>query len=163
MAKKGRPTEYNADLGDTICARLADGESLRGICSDKDMPDRVTVYRWVISDSDIYATFRNQYATARKIQAETLADEIFDIADDGRNDWLERQDENGATGESVINHEHIQRSRLRVDTRKWFLSKVLPKFADKQQIENTHKFENISDEELENRIKALENELKSAD
>ena len=60
-----------------------------------------------------------------------MADELLEVADDGRNDWMERQDDNGGTSWQA-NGEHIQRSRLRVDTRKWMLSKALPKvFGDK--------------------------------
>ena len=157
----GRPTDYNEDLAITVCSRLAEGESLASICRDPEMPVRQTIYRWLFDGN--HKSFSDRYAEARKIQAETLADELFDIADDASNDWMERT---GKDGESVgwqLNGEHYQRSRLRVDTRKWYLSKVLPKFADKQQIENTHKFDGLSDVELENRIKALENELKGED
>lgn len=161
MAGRGRPPKYSDDLAVEICSRIAGGESLVSICKDEDMPERQTVYRWLFDDEHKFLSDR--YAEARKIQAETLADELFDIADDASNDWMERK---GKDGESIgwqLNGEHYQRSRLRVDTRKWYLSKVLPKFADKQQIENTHKFDGLSDVELENRIKALENELKGED
>lgn len=157
----GRPTDYNDKLAIAICSRLADGESLASICRDKEMPSRQTIYRWLFDGN--HSQFSDSYAVARKIQAENLADELFDIADDARNDWMEKK---GKDGESIgwqLNGDHYQRSRLRVDTRKWYLSKVLPKFADKQQIENTHKFDGLSDVELENRIKALENELKGED
>lgn len=59
-----------------------------------------------------------------------MADELLEVADDARNDWMERHGEEDAGW--VVNGEHIQRSRLRVDTRKWMLSKALPKvFGDK--------------------------------
>ncbi len=61
------------------------------------------------------------------------ADEALEIADDGSNDWMKRQGEDGEV-HVIYDHEHIQRSRLRVDTRKWLLSKVLPKvYGDKPQ------------------------------
>lgn len=135
--KVGRPTDYTKELGDIICARLADGESLRNICIDEGMPHRATIFRWLLSENELYSGFRDQYATARKIQAETLADDIFDIADDGTNDWIEKFDKEGGSVGYQLNGEHVQRSRLRVDTRKWFLSKVIPKFADKQQPNET--------------------------
>lgn len=66
-----------------------------------------------------------------------MADELLEVADDARNDWMERQDDNGGNSWQV-NGEHIQRSRLRVDTRKWMLSKALPKvFGDKVTQEHT--------------------------
>lgn len=124
-----RPTKYTKKMGLEICERLASGESMRSICRDDAMPDKTTVMRWLLSESPIYKGFHTQYAQARQIQYEFLADEIFDVADDGRNDYMERED----SEYPVFNGEAVGRSRLRVDTRKWFLSKVLPKFSDKQQ------------------------------
>jgi hypothetical protein len=64
-----------------------------------------------------------------------MADELMEIADDGRNDWMERHGEEDPGWQ--VNSEHIQRSRLRVDARKWTLSKVLPKiYGDKQEIDH---------------------------
>ncbi len=68
-----------------------------------------------------------------------MADETVEISDDGRNDWMERQSEEDKE-RYVLNGEHVQRSRLRVDTRKWLLSKALPKmFGDKITQELTGK------------------------
>ena len=111
---------------------MANGESLRGICRDEGMPAASTVCLWAATDK----TFAEQYARAREIQAHTLVDEILEISDDGTNDWMERRSEaeKGAGVETgwTVNGEHIQRSRLRVDSRKWFASKVLPKiYGDK--------------------------------
>lgn len=159
--KKGAPTTYTDKLGRQVCEYIAEGLSLRRIAEIPGMPAKSTMLKWAVEDQ---GGFSDQYANARRIQAEALADEIFDIADDGTNDWVEKQDDNGGTADSILNHEHMQRSRLRVDTRKWYLSKVLPKvYGDKQQVENTHKFEGMADEELDARIKALENEIKSGD
>ena len=123
----GRPTDYTPDLADTICARIASGESLRGICRDDGMPDAATVFRWLASNSDTYKGFREQYARARDIQADALVDEILEISDDGTNDWMIRHGDDGEESGWRVNGEHIQRSRLRVDSRKWFASKVAPK------------------------------------
>ena len=109
----GRPSVYTPELAARICARLADGESLRAICEDGDMPNRSTVHLWVIEDRE---GFSNQYAKARHAQALRWAEEITDIADNE-------------------NKEDTQRARLRVDTRKWLLSKVLPKvYGDKVMV-----------------------------
>ena len=123
-----RPTIYSDELATTICARIASGESVRSICLDDDMPVKSTVMLWLIDGEHQF--FSDQYAKARQIQAETLADELFDIADDGTNDWMKRTGKDGEEA-YILNGEAVARSRLRVDTRKWFLSKVLPKFADK--------------------------------
>lgn len=126
-----RPTSYTKNLGDKICARLAEGESLRAICLDKNMPDKTTVYRWRMSEDEAYNEFRTQYALAREIQYESMGDEIMDIADDGTNDYVLANSEEGDL--CRVNPEAIGRSRLRVETRKWFMSKVLPKFRDKPE------------------------------
>lgn len=66
-----------------------------------------------------------------------MADELLDIADDGSNDWMER--EGGADGQAgyAVNGEVLARSRLRVDTRKWIVCKMLPKvYGDKHRHEH---------------------------
>lgn len=125
-----RPTIYSDELATTICARIASGESVRSICLDDDMPVKSTVMLWLIDGEHQF--FSDQYAKARQIQAETLADELFDIADDGTNDWMKRAGKDGEEA-YILNGEAVARSRLRVDTRKWFLSKVLPRFSEKQE------------------------------
>ena len=85
------------------------------------MPNKATVFRWLRGNE----AFRDQYVRAKEAQAEALADEIVDIADDGHNDWMKRR--YGEDERWVENGEAIQRSRLRVDARKWVASKLLPK------------------------------------
>lgn len=105
------------------------GQSLRDICGKSGMPDKSTVFRWLA----INEKFRDQYARAREIQQEHHAEELLDIADDGRNDWMASNDEENLGYK--LNGEHIQRSRLRVDARKWLMSKLAPKrYGDKTQI-----------------------------
>jgi hypothetical protein len=55
-----------------------------------------------------------------------MFEELLEIADDGSNDWTIRTNKSGDEYE-VANTEVVQRSRLRIDVRKWYLSKVLPK------------------------------------
>ncbi len=124
---RGRPTRYTPDTASTICTRLSEGESLRSICNDAAMPGLRTVMRWLF-DGD-HEEFWQQYARAREAQAEVRADEIVDIADDVSSDFTTDKD-----GKAVVNHDHIQRSRLRVDARKWIAAKLLPKrYGDKLQ------------------------------
>ena len=117
-----RPSLYGPEIADTICERLSLGQSLREICRDAGMPNKATVLRWLAQDEG----FRQRYAQAREVQADHFADEILEIADDGRNDWMERNGDEGGAG-MAANHEHIQRSKLRIDSRKWLMSKVAPK------------------------------------
>ena len=118
----GRPSIYTQELAERICKRIAKGESVLRICKDDDMPNASMIYDWLF-DAD-KKWFSDNYAKARASQAEHLFDELLEIADDGTNDYMKEKGE--------LNHEHINRSRLRVDTRKWYLSKVLPKkFGEK--------------------------------
>lgn len=120
--KRGRPSIYTQALADEICRRLAAGESLRSICRDENMPEEAAVRAWALDNREGFYT---HYARAREIQYLGMADELLDIADDARNDWMARPG-NGTIGYE-LNGEHVQRSRLRSDTRKWLLSKCLPK------------------------------------
>ena len=110
--KRGRPSSYTDALAVKICRRIAEGESLRKVCLDSDMPDKMTVLRW-LANFEEKAEFRAQYARAREMQADALFDEALEIADDASGDWTTTED-----GKKVLDHEHVQRSRLRVDTRK---------------------------------------------
>ncbi len=126
-AKKGRPSLYTEALAAKICERLAEGETLRSICRDQAMPDKATVLRWLADKTK--TDFRDQYAHARDMQADALFDEALEIADDVSGDWSTDKD-----GKKVVDHENIQRSRLRVDTRKWAAGKMAPKrYGDKVQ------------------------------
>ncbi len=127
----GRPTSFTEATGTEICSRIASGESLRNICLSDHMPDKATVFRWLLNMKPEYDNFRDQYAQARHMQAEGLADEIMEIADDGTNDYVLANSEEGDL--CRVNPEAIGRSRLRVDTRKWYLSKVIPRFKDKPE------------------------------
>lgn len=136
--KVGRPTIYNNELARLICERIATHEmGLQRLCNKyDDMPDKTTINEWRYK----YPEFSHQYAQAKMMQAELFADEIIDIADDGSNDWMESYDlENGCEGWRA-NGEHIQRSRLRIDSRKWIASKLAPKiYGEKVQTETTVK------------------------
>lgn len=122
-----RPTIYTEELALNICAKLADGESLRVICMAEEMPNASTVHAWVLEDKE---GFSKKYARARDIQAENMFDEILEISDDGSNDYMTIT--KGRETYNVEDREVTTRSRLRVDSRKWYLSKVLPKkFGDK--------------------------------
>lgn len=116
---------YTTAIATTICEQLIEGKSLRQICEQPGMPNKATVLRWLADEKR--AVFRDQYARAREMQAEAIADEILEIADDGRNDWMEIVGKEGDTVGWRVNGEAVQRSRLRVDSRKWLLSKMLPK------------------------------------
>jgi hypothetical protein len=120
--KRGRPSDYSTRIAEIICLRIGDGESLRRICAESEMPSKTSVMRWLGANTE----FRDQYARAREMQAEHWADEIIEIADDGTNDYVIKERGDGSKFEAV-DGEHINRSRLRVDTRKWLMARLAPK------------------------------------
>jgi len=135
--KRGRPSRYTEALAAEICRRLASGESLRSICRDEAFPHESTVRGWVVDDHEGFST---HYTRARDIGLDVMADEILEISDDGSNDWMERLDKDGEAAGWQLNGEHVQRSRLRVDTRKWVLSKLAPKrYGDRLDMQHSGK------------------------
>lgn len=130
----GRPSTYTQEIADEICAVLAEGKSLRTVCRADHLPCVATVFNWFRSKEG----FLEQYTRAKEESADALTEEMVDIADDGTNDWMaSHSDEEGAL-RYQINGEHIQRSRLRIETRKWLSSKLKPKkYGDKITTEHT--------------------------
>ena len=121
---------YDPAIRGVILDRIADGESLRAICSEEGMPTRQTVRLWLSQDPE----FLTQYARAREEQADTYADEIAAIADEPPPMVVDRQ------GEAVggrMDSAFVSWQRNRIDDRKWVASKLKPKkYADK--IDLTH-------------------------
>jgi hypothetical protein len=103
--KRGRSSSYSEQIGLAICARLAEGESLRTICGGDGMPDKSTVLRWLISHED----FRRQYIHARELGADTIAETAL------------------ADAIAPMRNEDVQRARLAFDARRWFVGKLAPK------------------------------------
>jgi hypothetical protein len=118
-----RPTIRTIELEDDILSRIACGESLRGICREDGMPNISTVIRWLDADEN----FARKYTRAREMQAEMLADEMLEIADDGTNDWMEKKDQKGNVTGWALNGEAVARSKLRLEQRRWWAEKLRPK------------------------------------
>jgi hypothetical protein len=130
QAQVGRPTIRNPEIEAEILDRISKGESLRKICDDEHMPNFTTIYDWLAKDEG----FAYHYARARDTQADHYVEETVEIADDGRNDWMEANGQDSVGWQ--LNGEHIQRSRLRIDTRKWIASKLRPKkYGDSIKVE----------------------------
>lgn len=137
----GRPTAYSDLVAAKLCAYIADGMSLRNVCKQPGMPSTTTVMRWLADDSKV--GFREQYACAREAQADLLAEQILDIADEECT--MVRADKHGSNDddgeghtEVVFDSTAVARNRLRVDARKWLASKMAPKkYGDKLQAELT--------------------------
>lgn len=146
----GRTSEYSQDKADEICALLAEGKSLRTICKAESMPCVKTVFNWMRA----YPEFLQQYARAKEESADYLAEETLEIADDGSNDWIAANDPENPGYRA--NGEHIARSRLRVDTRKWIASKLKPKkYGEKLDVAHSGTIETVSKETLIERLTSL--------
>jgi len=122
-----RPTIKTKKLCEAICEGIALGKSSRAVCAGAGISDRV-LWNWLAQDEE----FMQQYARAKEKCADYYAEEIVEIADDGANDkYIDEW------GKEVVDNEAIQRSRLRVDARKWYASKLAPKkYGDR--ITNEH-------------------------
>lgn len=105
----GRPSIYTEAIADRICEELASGKSLLSICKDESFPCESAVRAWALDNRE---GFYAKYARARDIGIEVMADELVEIAD---------------TKDVMGRYDNVERSKLRVDTRKWLLSKIVPK------------------------------------
>jgi hypothetical protein len=125
LKKVGRPTVYTPELGDRICELVATHDmGLRGLTAlYPDLPDKSNINKWRRNDPE----FRAKYAQDKCKQLEFMTEDLIDIADVGTNDWMEVHDKEGENIGWRVNGEHIQRSRVRIDTRKWLASKLAPK------------------------------------
>jgi hypothetical protein len=129
----GRPSSYTPELADELCSRIASPMSLGKACEPEGMPSMSTVFKWLREIPD----FSQRYAKACEERTEAQAEEMLDIADDGRNDFMASQ-EGDAAVVYKLNGEAINRSRLRVDTRKWLMAKMKPKkYGDKIHTEHS--------------------------
>ncbi len=118
-----RPTIRTNELEDDILSRIACGESLRGICAENGMPNISTVIRWLAADED----FARKYTRAREMQAEILADEMLDIADNDKSDRIDIKDKDGNIIRTEQNNVAVARSKLKLEQRRWWAEKLRPK------------------------------------
>lgn len=136
--KMGRPTKYSKALSERLCAKLAEGQSMRKVCKETKMPAMQTVFRWL----RVYPYFREQYELAKQEAADALTDEMIDIADDGVMtdlviDGVPVLDPDTGEPYKITTSTGVQHARLRVDTRKWIASKLKPKkYGDKVTTEH---------------------------
>lgn len=142
-----RPTIYSEELADKICDLIVESNSgLSTICKLDGMPARSTVHRWMEEDK----IFKDKYARAKEDQADRLAEEIISIADNDSDDLAGISD----TGKPIANNEFINRSRLKVDARKWVASKLKPKtWGDKTDVTTNGKDVGINYEDFIKNIK----------
>jgi transposase-like protein len=123
----GRPSTYTPELADEIVSRLAEGEPLAEICRSVGFPHPTTVRQWM----EKLPALSLAIASAREDGEDRIAADCLKIADDSTSDYRERED-----GSEEFNAEHVQRSKLRIETRLKLLAKWNPKkYGDKIQTE----------------------------
>jgi len=117
-----RPTKYTKEVGDAICADIINGMSLRSALKPLDRPNPLYWYEWLRENEDL----AKQYAQSCEERSEAFGEDILEIADNSTNDWMT------VNGHAAVNREAVERSKLRVDVRKWHMSKMKPrKYGEK--------------------------------
>ena len=131
---KGRPSDYTKEIGDKICEIIATTSfSLARISADNGFPHPSSMRRWILK----YDDFRSNYARAKLAQANILAEECLEIADNSIS-------------------ENYNADRLRIDTRKWLASKLLPKqYGDRIMLEQKTE----ENEQLKEELRVLREKL----
>jgi hypothetical protein len=141
------PAERIAAFGEEkVFILISEGAFYEDIAKLCDV-SRHGLMRWLEANEDAYAS-------AREARGHKIAEDILQIADDGRNDTF--IDDNGRR---QVDQDVLGRSRLRVDTRKWLASKMLPTiYGDRQilagdpkaplQVQHAVDLSKLSDEEL---------------
>lgn len=126
MAKKPTYTQDQKDeIFERICMRVAGGRAIRNVIKDKDVYSIELFYKALVDKDKA-----KRYARACEERAEEIFEDILTIADYSGKDQIDIGD-----GVMAVNHEAMQRDRLRVDARKWILSKMNPKkYGDKTDI-----------------------------
>lgn len=148
---RGRPSSYTEETAAEICESLAEGVPLREICRREGMPKWRTIYDWIEARPDFAARFTR----AREVGFDAIAAECLEIADDATNDYMERRSAEDPDGVSKLDTEHIQRSKLRVETRLKLLAKWSPqKYGDKIQTEHSGSLEVVSKDQRDAAVRA---------
>lgn len=128
----GRPSKNTPELRQEIIDRLSKGEPLAQICRDEWMPAWRTVYDWIDADAEFSAGI----ARGRQLGYDVIAQDCITIADDGTNDYMKKLADDGNEAALAYNAEHVQRSKLRVETRLKLLAKWDPKrYGERQQVD----------------------------
>lgn len=134
---KGHSTAYSELLADRILERLSRGEPLTSICKDSGLPEASTVASWYVYPDELARPgFAARFARAERIGLHIMAEEMLNIADDSGKDTVTKIFKGKRV--KVIDQEHINRDRLRVQTRQFILSKKLKEvFGDAVKHEHT--------------------------
>ena len=107
------------------------GASLRSALKSNAPLSSSTFAKWCDGDDSM----AKRYACATLLRAEVIFEDILSIADENYKDTY--TDENG---QDRTDHDVVQRSKLRIDARKWVLAKMHPtKYGDKLDVTSGNK------------------------
>lgn len=130
-----RPSEYNSEIVDRICAEIASGSNLNQLCQEDEYPAHSTVYKWLEEHSE----FSDKYARARMRRADARSDRLDD---------LKRGVIQGLIPADA--------ARVAADIEKWQAGKEnSSRYGDKQDLNISGKLETISDDKLESKLTEL--------
>ena len=125
MAKQNYTDEEKLKVIFEICSYISEGKSVSNACIKAKLT-KSTYLRW-ISENDQYEI---HHSTAMQDRADSMFEDILKICDSTEDDIIINED-----GNPIINHNVIQRDRLRIDARKWILAKMVPKkYGDKVDV-----------------------------
>lgn len=128
--------QQKEEMFDRMINYISSGMSLRTALKQKDVFSK-NIWDEMIKDEEK----NTRYARAREERADAIFEEIIEIADNSGSD--KKKLDNGV---EVIDHEAIQRDRLRVDARKWAVSKMNPdKYGDKLGLKHSGEIRQSSD------------------
>ena len=119
----GRPTIRTEKNRVAILTLVSQAKSLREIAGMDGMPSRDSIALWLAED----AKFSDQYRRAWEASADVDFEEMYEIVDNGTNDWMEKQDRHGNFVGWRINGESVARSALRFKQRQWAAARKAPK------------------------------------
>lgn len=126
MAKKNYSKDQKEDILQSIFVKISNGSSARQAIIESEISN-AAFFEWLQKDTS--KQYAESYARACEIRAEKLTDEILQIADEANADIVGVDEK---TGKPIVNGEAINRSRLKVDARKWLAGKLAPKkYGDK--------------------------------
>ena len=90
------------------------------------MPSLEAFWKWLDENTDEAREFVQLYREAKQRQQDYTAEILYEIADDSRNDFMVKMGKDGMPM-LVPDTEHIARTKLRIDTRKWVMARLHPK------------------------------------
>ncbi len=144
-------------IADEVCDRISGGETLASICRSKGMPSHQVIYKWLTDPA--HEDFKDEFARAREIGFDMIADDMIRIADTPLIGETEIVSKDGVT---VKKEDMIQHRKLQVETRFKLLSKWSRKYGDRQILSGDPEAPLLSQESvLSAAIKNLEMSLQA--